>query len=495
MTSVSYPENSTATVATYAAVEPSGSAITWSTAGDDGDLFSIEAGALNFRSSPDYESPADFDEDNSYAVTVQASDGTETATLDITINVTNVNEAPSVTGETALPYDEQGTGSVATYTGSDPEGDALTWSVSGSDADDFSIEAGVLSFADRPNYEEPSDCDSDNVYDVNVNVSDGTYGDSVSASVTVADIQEVPITNADSQAVVLVRTDGETTIMAPDEVASVTFPSGSRDKPYFVLVDSAQGNCNDDASPDTPDPNDGELQVCLTMSIFDTWGTQEEDVTLDQSASISLMMDAEDSGGVEMVEDAYEEGGFITYIREGVDARLVYGGVHPFNGRRRCGHHHRNWRDALQQSCDSHRCRCLQAVDGTSPDTDSDASTGAASTTLRSDFHVHALWKASDTGLAKLCLHGATCGLRLRLCPQTLARWSVKSASVAPLAPGLVEKVRWWALIVLIIGSIMFATGSGLIAVARIVAPPKWMRVPWAPPIKKPPETKPVTAR
>ena len=151
MTSVSYPENSTATVATYAAVEPSWSAITWSTAGDDGDLFSIEAGALNFRSSPDYESPADFDEDNSYAVTVQASDGTETATLDITINVTNVNEAPSVTGETALPYDEQGTGSVATYTGSDPEGDALTWSVSGSDADDFSIEAGVLSFADRPN--------------------------------------------------------------------------------------------------------------------------------------------------------------------------------------------------------------------------------------------------------------------------------------------------------------------------------------------------------
>ena len=84
-------------------------------------------------------------------------------------------------------------------------------------------------------------------------------------------------------------------------------------------MDSAQGNCSDDASPDTPDPNDGELQVCLTVSIFDTWGTQEEDVTLDQSASISLMMDAEDLGGVEMVEDAYKEGGFITYIREGVD--------------------------------------------------------------------------------------------------------------------------------------------------------------------------------
>ena len=174
-------------------------------------------GALGFISSPDYESPADFDEDNSYAVTVQASDGAETAMLDITINATNVNEALSATGETALPYDEQGTDSVATYNGSDPEGAALTWSVSGSDADDFLIEAGVLSFADRPNYEEPSDSGSDNIYDVTVSVSDGTYSASLDVSVTVNDIREVSITNQETQAVGLVSTDSETTIKTPDD--------------------------------------------------------------------------------------------------------------------------------------------------------------------------------------------------------------------------------------------------------------------------------------
>ena len=157
MTSMSYPENSTATVATYAAVEPSGNTITWSAAGDDGSLFSMTGGALSFNSSPDYESPADSDGNNSYVVKVQASDGTETASLDITINVTNVNEAPSVTGKTAFNYAEQSTGSVAAYTASDPEGDELTWSLSGDDSDAFSIAAGVLNFANKPNYEEPSD--------------------------------------------------------------------------------------------------------------------------------------------------------------------------------------------------------------------------------------------------------------------------------------------------------------------------------------------------
>ena len=229
MTSMSYPENSTATVATYAAVEPSGNTITWSAAGDDGSLFSMTGGALSFNSSPDYESPADSDGNNSYVVKVQASDGTETASLDITINVTNVNEAPSVTGETAFNYAEQSTGSVAAYTASDPEGDELTWSLSGDDSDAFSIAAGVLSFANKPNYEEPSDSGTDNIYVITVQASDGTYTASLDVSVTVTDIQEVPITNAATQAVGKVRPDSKTTITTPDGVASITFPVESRE--------------------------------------------------------------------------------------------------------------------------------------------------------------------------------------------------------------------------------------------------------------------------
>ena len=325
MTSMSYPENSTATVATYAAVEPSGNTITWSAAGDDGSLFSVTEGALNFNSSPDYESPGDSDGNNSYVVKVQASDGTETASLDITIDVTNVNEAPSVTGETAFNYAEQSTGSVAAYTASDPEGDELTWSLSGDDSDAFSIAAGALTFATSPNYEEPSDSGADNIYVITVQASDGTYTASLDVSVTVTDIQEVPITNAATQAVGKVRPDSETTITTPDGVASITFPEESRENSYMVRVDSDPNNCAEDDDEDSTDgsfdgtaeDSDDELRVCLTVHIFDNWGNQEEDVTLDQPASISFKMDADELGGVEEVLQAYENDGFSIYAQNG----------------------------------------------------------------------------------------------------------------------------------------------------------------------------------
>ena len=325
MTSMSYPENSTATVATYAAVEPSGNTITWSAAGDDGSLFSVTEGALSFNSSPDYESPEDSDGNNSYLVKVQASDGTETASLDITINVTNVNEPPSVTGETAFNYAEQSTGSVAAYTASDPEGDELTWSLSGDDSDAFSIAAGALTFANKPNYEEPSDSGADNNYVITVQASDGTYTASLDMSVTVTDIQEVPITNAATQAVGKVHPDSEATITTPDGVGSITFPEESRENSYMVRVDSDPNNCAEDDEEDSTDgsfdgtaeDSDDELRVCLTVHIFDNWGNQEEDVTLDQPASISFKMDADEMGGVEEVLQAYENDGFSIYAQNG----------------------------------------------------------------------------------------------------------------------------------------------------------------------------------
>ena len=53
------------------------------------------------------------------------------------------------------------------------------------------------------------------------------------------------------------------------------------------------------------------------MHIFDNWGNQEEDVTLDQPASISFKMDADELGGVEEVLQAYENDGFSIYAQNG----------------------------------------------------------------------------------------------------------------------------------------------------------------------------------
>ena len=91
--SIEYPENATSTVATYTAVDPEDAEIDWSLGGDDAALFSIEGGVLTFKSAPDYETPADMDEDNVYEVTVEAGDGTNMDTQDVTVTVTDVDEA------------------------------------------------------------------------------------------------------------------------------------------------------------------------------------------------------------------------------------------------------------------------------------------------------------------------------------------------------------------------------------------------------------------
>ena len=99
ITTTDYAENGTSTVATYAATGATrGATVTWSLSRDDSGEFSISSsGVLTFSSSPDYESPTDSDTDNVYEVTINASDGTSSGTLDVTITVTDVNEGPVMT--------------------------------------------------------------------------------------------------------------------------------------------------------------------------------------------------------------------------------------------------------------------------------------------------------------------------------------------------------------------------------------------------------------
>lgn len=95
-TSTDYEENGTSAVVTFAVSGAATSTtITWSLTGDDSDDLSItSSGELSFNSSPDYETPADSDTDNVYEVTVNASDGTNTATLDVEVTVTDQAETP-----------------------------------------------------------------------------------------------------------------------------------------------------------------------------------------------------------------------------------------------------------------------------------------------------------------------------------------------------------------------------------------------------------------
>ena len=104
----------------------------------------------------------------------------------------SVDESPTLTGDTTLTYAENATGPVATYTATDPEKGQIVWSLSGTDGADFSIIRGDLTFNAGPDYEDPTDADTDNVYHVTVEVSDETNIVTLPVTVTVTNVNEPP---------------------------------------------------------------------------------------------------------------------------------------------------------------------------------------------------------------------------------------------------------------------------------------------------------------
>ena len=108
--SIVYEENATGTVAIYTAEDPEGAEIVWSLGGDDAGDFTINGGELAFSSAPDFESPADMDEDNVYQVTVKADDGTYMDTQDVTVTVTDVDDEQPQTP--LARYDDNNTGRI-----------------------------------------------------------------------------------------------------------------------------------------------------------------------------------------------------------------------------------------------------------------------------------------------------------------------------------------------------------------------------------------------
>jgi glucose/arabinose dehydrogenase len=97
------------------------------------------------------------------------------------------NQAPVFTSQAATNVAENSNGTVYHATASDPDGNALTFSLAGgADQARFQISAaGALSFVAPPDFESPADADANNVYLVRIAVSDGATSTTLDLSVTV----------------------------------------------------------------------------------------------------------------------------------------------------------------------------------------------------------------------------------------------------------------------------------------------------------------------
>jgi hypothetical protein len=197
-------ENSTAvtTVMATDADLPAATLVYSIAGGADAARFSIDSstGVLSFVTAPDYEIPADANADNTYHVTVQASDGSLAATQALSITVTPVNDnAPAITsngggGTAAIALAENST-AVTTMQATDADlpAQALTYSiVGGADAARLRIDSstGLLSFVAAPDHEAPGDADGDNIYQVTVQASDGSTTDTQALTISVGDVND-----------------------------------------------------------------------------------------------------------------------------------------------------------------------------------------------------------------------------------------------------------------------------------------------------------------
>jgi|GEM_PF-5089368 len=139
---VSVDENAdiaTSIYTTAASDEDANDTITFSLSGTDATAFCIDevSGEVTLNAS------ADFETKQSYSINVVATDDDGlTDTKAVTINVTDVNEAPVITSEDTVSVDENADiKSIYTAAASDEDAnDTITFSLSGTDATAFSID-------------------------------------------------------------------------------------------------------------------------------------------------------------------------------------------------------------------------------------------------------------------------------------------------------------------------------------------------------------------
>ena len=300
--SISILENTSAVTTVIGADPDAATTLTYSISGGaDASKFTINAatGALSFISAPDFEAPTDIGANNVYDVIVQTSDGSLTASQSIAVTVTNVNEAPVITSNgggasASISIGENAT-AVTTVIGADPDAaTTLTYSIAGgADASKFTINAatGALSFISAPNFEAPTDIGANNIYDVIVQATDGTFNVNQAIAVTVANVNETPIITSNGggpTAAVSINENSTavTTVVGadPDAATTLTYAIiGGADAAKFA-INAATGVLSFISAPNFEVPTDAGVNNVYDVIVR----TSDGSLTANQSIAVTV---------------------------------------------------------------------------------------------------------------------------------------------------------------------------------------------------------------
>ena len=176
----------------------------------------------------------------SYTVTL--SDGTVTTTAAAAnISYSPINDNPPLITSPNSASVAENTTVVLSITATDGDLDTLTYSIAAGGADNalFSINSGVLSFNNAPDFENPLDAGNDNTYLVNVGASDGLTTTTQLVSVTVTNTNDNnPVLTSAASAAVQENTTLVQTVTATDndnDTLTYSIVAGGADNALFSI--------------------------------------------------------------------------------------------------------------------------------------------------------------------------------------------------------------------------------------------------------------------
>ena len=214
-----------------------------------------------------------------------------------------INAAPVISSGNTYSVAENTT-AIGSVAASDADGDTLNYVLTGDDSSLVTLTGTTLSFNAAPDFEAPSDANTDNVYKVTLVVSDGLAKDAKDLEISVTNVNEGPQLIVGSSFTVAENTTSVTTATVSDSSSAVAFSLGGTDSAAMTIGESS-GVLAFAANPDFEAPADADADNVynVTITATDDAGSNSADVT------VTVTDVLECTGACDLFISEYAEGG------------------------------------------------------------------------------------------------------------------------------------------------------------------------------------------
>lgn len=274
-------------------------------------------GRLFFKRAPDYEKRS------FYVVRVQVFDGINLTTKRIRVYINDIDESPIITGsnKNTLPIRENSK-FVDSISCEDPEAKSVEKTIRGIDRSFFKINAkNRILFKKAPDFENPKDSKSDNLYKFTLVCSDGNLEAKKTYKVKVRNKNEKPVITSDSTwSVYENETDiGSVSATDPenkDLIFSISDNSG-------ISIDSSTGAMTFINAPDY----ETKSTYSATITVSDGSKISQQDIQINIiDVNEEVTIEVANAGGVYYIDGVRQP---TLTLKVGTTYRFVHSAGHP----------------------------------------------------------------------------------------------------------------------------------------------------------------------